>query len=73
MSLFPRLLDFWDAVRVEKTLVSDALKKGFNQGIEKSIENEKIEIAKRMLRKGFSIDDVCTMTTLNRDMVISLM
>lgn len=27
--------EFWDAVRVEKTLVSDALKKGYNQGMEK--------------------------------------
>lgn len=30
--------DFWDAVRVEKTLVSDALNKGFRQGIEQGVQ-----------------------------------
>lgn len=93
--------DFWDAVRVEKTLVSDALNKGYNQGIEqgreegreqgreegreegmaqgreegmaqgieKGIEKEKIETAKRMLLKGFSIDDVCELTNLDKGIV----
>lgn len=30
--------DFWDAVRVERTLVSDAERKGMEQGMEKGIE-----------------------------------
>lgn len=77
--------DFWDAVRVEKTLVSDAQNKGYNQGreqgweegreegmaqgIEKGIEKAKIETAKRMLQKGFSIDDVCELTNLDKGIV----
>lgn len=85
--------DFWDAVRVEKTLVSDALNKGYNQGreqgweegreegmaqgreegmaqgIEEGIEKAKIETAKRMLQKGFSIDDVCELTNLDKGIV----
>lgn len=44
--------DFWDSVRVEKTLVSDALKKGFNQGIAEGIEKGIAEGIEKGIAEG---------------------
>lgn len=60
--------NFWDAVRVEKTLVSDAIRKGMQEGMEKGqIEGERrkqIEIAKNMKIKGIDNDTICELTGL---------
>lgn len=88
--------DFWDAVRVEKTLVSDVqnkykegieqgikqgieqgikqgIKQGVEQGIEQGIEQGKIDTALRMLQKGYTVNDVCDITGLERNVVSGLL
>ena len=100
--------DFWDAVRVEKTLVSDVqnkyregmeqgikqgieqgikqgieqgikqgikqgVKQGVEQGIEQGIEQGKIDTALRMLQKGYTVNDVCDITGLERNVVSGLL
>lgn len=69
--------DFWDAVRVEKTIVSDAerkgmergmekgIEKGMQQGIEKGMQHEKIEMAKRMKNDGVPADVIARYTQLS--------
>ena len=88
--------DFWDAVRVEKTLVSDVQNKyregmeqgikqgveqgikqgveqGIKQGIKQGIEQGKIDTALRMLQKGYTVNDVCDITGLERNVVSGLL
>ena len=92
--------DFWDAVRVEKTLVSDVqnkyregmeqgikqgveqgikqgveqgIKQGIEQGIKQGIEQGKIDTALRMLQKGYTVNDVCDITGLERNVVSGLL
>lgn len=76
--------DFWDAVRVEKTLVSDVqnkykegieqgIKQGVEQGIKQGIEQGKIDTALRMLQKGYTVNDVCDITGLERNVVSGLL
>ena len=76
--------DFWDAVRVEKTLVSDVqnkykegieqgIKQGIKQGVEQGIEQGKIDTALRMLQKGYTVNDVCDITGLERNVVSGLL
>ena len=96
--------DFWDAVRVEKTLVSDVqnkyregmeqgikqgveqgikqgveqgikqgIEQGVEQGIEQGIEQGKIDTALRMLQKGYTVNDVCDITGLERNVVSGLL
>ncbi len=68
--------DFWDSVRVEKTLVSDALKKGFNQGIAEGIEKgrdeEKIELARKFKSSGVPINIIAMNTGLSEEDIFSL-
>ena len=88
--------DFWDAVRVEKTLVSDVQNKyregmeqgikqgveqgikqgveqGIKQGVEQGIKQGKIDTALRMLQKGYTVNDVCDITGLERNVVSGLL
>lgn len=68
--------DFWDAVRVEKTLVSDVQNKyreGMEQGIKQGVEQGKIDTALRMLQKGYTVNDVCDITGLERNVVSGLL
>lgn len=57
--------DFWDAVRVEKTIVSDAERKGMERGMEKGMQHEKIEMAKRMKDDGVPADVIARYTQLS--------
>ncbi|MDM8309398.1 hypothetical protein [Phocaeicola barnesiae] len=69
--------EFWDAVRVEKTLVSDAerkgMEKGMAKGIEKGIEkgiaqgqsNERKETARRMKNDGIPPETIAKYTQLS--------
>ena len=69
--------EFWDAVRVEKTLVSDAERKGMEKGIAKGIEkgiekgiaqgqsNERKETARRMKNDGIPPETIAKYTQLS--------
>lgn len=73
--------DFWDAVRVEKTIVSDALRKGLEQGreqgraqgLEQGREQgreqgqaaERIKNARKMKAKGYPAEDIAEITGLS--------
>lgn len=76
--------EFWDAVRVEKTLVSDALEKGYNQGMEKGMEEgmekgmekgrmeERLELARKFKSSGIPIDIIALNTGLTEDEIAAL-
>ena len=49
---------FWDSVSVERTLIDDSYKKG----IEKSMNQRSLEIARKMLAKGMDEATVMDMT-----------
>ena len=59
---------FWDAVNVENVLASDNFKKGEKSGIEKG----RIEAARKMKAKGFSIEDIMDVTGLTAEEIASL-
>ena len=75
--------EFWDAVRVEKTLVSDALKEGMEKGLAKGraeglVEgqakgraegerNKQIEIARKMKQAGMDAETIARLTGLATD------
>lgn len=72
--------DFWDAVRVEKTLVSDAERKGLERGIERGIERgyekgrkeERLQNARTMKSEGLSLELIAKITGLSLDEIASL-
>ena len=43
---------FWDSVSVERTLIDDSYQKGIEKGIEKSMNQRSLEIARKMLTQG---------------------
>ena len=65
--------EFWDAVRVEKTLVSDAERKGIEKGIAQGMEkgiaqgqsNERKETARRMKNDGIPPETIAKYTQLS--------
>ena len=65
--------DFWDAVRVEKTLVSDAIREGLKQGIEQGIEQgkaeEKVTIARNLKSLGLTTGQIARATGLTEEEV----
>lgn len=80
--------EFWDAVRVEKTLVSDALKEGMEKGMaegraEGLVEgqakgraegerNKQIEIARKMKQAGMDAETIARLTGLAPDEIGAL-
>ena len=54
---------FWDSVSVERTLIDDSYKKG----IEKSMNQRSLEIARKMLAKGMDEASVMDMTGLTAE------
>ena len=46
--------EFWDAVRVEKTLVSDALKEGMEKGLAEGMEKGMEKGMKKGMEKGMA-------------------
>ena len=54
---------FWDSVSVERTLIDDSYKKG----IEKSMNQRSLEIARKMLAKGMDEATVMDMTGLTAE------
>ncbi|MCF2593345.1 Rpn family recombination-promoting nuclease/putative transposase [Bacteroides caecigallinarum] len=76
--------DFWDAVRVEKTLLSDALdeglrrglQQGLQQGLEQGVEQgrtkERLEIARNFKESGIPVDIISKNTGLSVDEINSL-
>lgn len=47
--------------------VERGLKKGIEEGIEKGIKNNKIEVAKRMLKQNMNIELICQITDLTKE------
>lgn len=68
---------YWDAVRLEKSFfygrydegLEAGLEKGEKIGIEKGVERTKLEIARNLIKKGFSIQDVQQYTDLSIDLL----
>lgn len=69
--------EFWDAVRVEKTLVSDAERKGMERGMEKGMEKgmakgmekgrstERLDMARRMKADKLPPETIAKYTQLS--------
>ena len=72
--------DFWDAVRVENTLISDALRKGKQEGIEQGrqegmqegIRQNKVQNARGMKAAGIPTDVIAKITGLTPDEINGL-
>ena len=72
--------DFWDAVRVEKTLLSDALDEGMRrgiaqgieQGIEKGRNKERVEIARNLKNSGVSVSIISQTTGMSEEEINAL-
>ena len=58
---------FWDSVSVERTLIDDSYQKGIEKGIEKSMNQRSLEIARKMLAKGMDEASVMDMTGLTAE------
>ena len=58
---------FWDSVSVERTLIDDSYQKGIEKGIEKSMNQRSLEIARKMLAKGMDEAMVMDMTGLTAE------
>ena len=58
---------FWDSVSVERTLIDDSYQKGIEKGIEKSMNQRSLEIARKMLAKGMDETSVKDMTGLTAE------
>ena len=58
---------FWDSVSVERTLIDDSYQKGIEKGIEKSMNQRSLEIARKMLIQGMDEAMVMDMTGLTAE------
>ena len=58
---------FWDSVSVERTLIDDSYQKGIEKGIEKSMNQRSLEIARKMLAKCMDEAMVMDMTGLTAE------
>ena len=71
---------FWDHVSIERTLISEAKKRGFKEGMEKALQEgmekgkkeKALEMVRRMKQRGYPVDDIADMTGLNPDEIESL-
>ena len=79
---------FWDAVRVENTIISDALKKGLTEGREKGLaegraeglaegraegqKEQRISMARQMKTDGLPMEIIIKYTQLTEDDIASL-
>lgn len=63
--------------KYRKELLQEGIEQGIAQGIEKGIEkgtdSAKIEIAKKMLSLGYTVDNICAVTGLSRKEVNALL
>ena len=74
--------EYLDAVRVAQTVINDALEKGEQIGLKKAeqkleeqknkYKEEKKEMARKMLAKGFNIEEVSELTNLSLEIIQSL-
>ena len=64
--------DFWDAVRVENTLISDALREGRQEGIQEGIRQNSIQNARGMKAEGIPTGVIAKVTGLTPDEIEKL-
>ncbi|MBM6891430.1 hypothetical protein H6A30_14475, partial [Bacteroides caecigallinarum] len=64
--------DFWDAVRVEKTIVSDAERKGMAQAEVKWRTEEKRDIARNLKSLGLATEQIQAATGLTAEEIENL-
>jgi len=64
--------DFWDAVRVEKTIVSDAERKGMAQAEVKWRTEEKRDIARNLKSLGLATEQIQAATELTAEEIENL-
>ena len=54
-----------DKKKIQNSLLSEARENGINDGISKGVSQEKVSIAKNMLNKNMSIEDISDITGLS--------
>ena len=72
--------DFWDAVRVERTLMTDALREGHARGHEMGLAEgraegraeERLEIARNLKSSGIPVDVIIKSTGLSEDEIAAI-
>lgn len=60
---------YWDSVSRERTFLMDSYDKGLAKGLAQGITDGKIEIAKKMLKRGVSIEIIMEDTELTREQI----
>ena len=55
---------------VERYMKEKGIEEGIEEGMEKGVVKGKLEDARRMLDKGFSLDDVVDVTGLSREVIL---
>ena len=63
-NLYMIMLDL-DKKKIQNSLLSEARENGINDGISKGVSQEKVSIAKNMLNKNMSIEDISDITGLS--------
>ena len=63
---------FWDSVRVENTLISDALKKGLERGLEQGRAEERLDIARKMKAQLLPVETIKLVTGLSEAEIADL-
>ena len=57
-------------IRGSDTIRADLRKKGMEQGMEQGIEHGKLEVAKRLLAKGMSIEEAAEIAGVTVDILL---
>ena len=60
-----KFIDEYDAEKVNKILMNTKYEEGYDKGIAKGEKQNSIEIAKKMLEKGMSEDEIAELTQLS--------
>lgn len=61
-----------DKKKIQNSLLSEARENGINDGISKGVSQEKVSIAKNMLKKNMSIEDISDITGLSIEEIKNL-
>jgi predicted transposase/invertase (TIGR01784 family) len=77
LSTDPNFIGYYDIEEARRQDLEDmkntGIRIGMERGVEKGITNEKIEIAKKMMDKNMSIEDIIELTSLSKEEIEKLM
>lgn len=63
----------WRELKMKISLIDKICDTMFKEGIEKGIENNKIEIAKDMIKKNYSEEEIISITKITKEQLLTLL